>query len=234
MVYIAICDDESIFVKAFTNMLEKLLKSWDLDCEIAVFENGKELLLHKKSFDVYFLDFEMPELDGFKLAEKIRNKWGNLPKLVFVTSHPEMVYDAFQYGVTAFIRKSNLEKDLEKNMHVIVRRLEKQNVVYEIKADNKIIYKKVEKIVYIEVYAHQLIFHCDDGDYTMREKLENAEERLRGCGFIKTHRCYLINMQFLKRIETKQVVLDVGKIINIPLSKYRIQQVKSEFLNYTM
>jgi DNA-binding LytR/AlgR family response regulator len=66
----------------------------------------------------------------------------------------------------------------------------------------------------------------------MRGRLENAENQLNGYGFVKTHRSYLINMRFLKRIELRNVILDAGKIINIPLSKYRVQDVKNEFLKY--
>jgi DNA-binding LytR/AlgR family response regulator len=94
------------------------------------------------------------------------------------------------------------------------------------------VYKHIWEIIYVEVYAHQLIFHCSDGEYSMRGRLENAENQLNGYGFVKTHRSYLINMRFLKRIELRNVILDAGKIINIPLSKYRVQDVKNEFLKY--
>lgn len=232
MVHIALCDDERLFAKSFIDMLAKNFKNVNLDCDIVFFENGESLLAHEEGFDVYFLDFEMPEPDGFEVAGKIRKKWGNAPELIFVTSHQEMVYDAFRYDVTAFIRKCNLEEDLDKNMPFIIRKAEWQNAIYEIKSEKMTVYKHIEQIIYVEVYAHRLTFHCDDGEYFARGRMESAEKQLTGYGFVKTHRCYLINMRFLKRIESGRVILDYGKIINIPLSKYRTQDVKREFLKY--
>jgi CheY-like chemotaxis protein len=66
------------------------------------------LLVNREKFDGIFLDLEMPELDGFQLAEKVRRSPSNkVTPIVIVTgreSHDSM-QRSFANGATFFLQK---------------------------------------------------------------------------------------------------------------------------------
>lgn len=66
--------------------------------------------------DLFFLDIEMPEMDGYELAQRIRDN-GHTAPIIFLTgnSSKEYVLKAIQSGADDFIVKPiNAEKMLEK------------------------------------------------------------------------------------------------------------------------
>ena len=88
------------------------------------FSNGYELIHDiEQNHSVYnfiFLDIDMPEPDGFQLAAKISSS--NDCYIIFVTSHPELVYDSLYFRPLNFITKSNDSFFTEK-LHSVVNQL---------------------------------------------------------------------------------------------------------------
>jgi CheY-like chemotaxis protein len=72
---IAICDNDKNCNKKLHAMLTDYTKRNNIDnCEICEYTSGEKLLIEYAPgiFDVIFLDVEMPCLDGFETARKIR------------------------------------------------------------------------------------------------------------------------------------------------------------------
>jgi signal transduction histidine kinase/CheY-like chemotaxis protein len=67
---ILLAEDNAVNQKIATRMLEKLGHT------VAVAENGQEALdaIARQDFDAIFMDVQMPEMDGLKATEKIREK----------------------------------------------------------------------------------------------------------------------------------------------------------------
>jgi CheY-like chemotaxis protein len=62
----------------------------------------------QEKFDGIFLDLEMPKLNGFELAQKIReSSWNNLTPIVIVTGREDRdtMQKAFATGATFFLQK---------------------------------------------------------------------------------------------------------------------------------
>ncbi|MDR0886239.1 MAG: response regulator, partial [Clostridiales Family XIII bacterium] len=69
---IAICDDNNIIAESIQEALEKVLQTLALtEYSIETYANGVDFVRHNVAYDLVILDVEMPELDGFELAEKI-------------------------------------------------------------------------------------------------------------------------------------------------------------------
>lgn len=66
-----------------------------------------------QGFSLVFLDWEMPEIDGFDLAGQLYLKNPHL-KVVFVSNYESIVFDAYEYMPLWFVRKSSLERDMLK------------------------------------------------------------------------------------------------------------------------
>ena len=46
---------------------------------------------------------------------------------------------------------------------------------------------------YVEISGHTLTYHTKDGDISVRESMERAEQSLGG-DFVRCNKCYLVNL----------------------------------------
>ena len=70
MLKIALCDDDAVFLKELTGKIQELLRFEEKNAAIASFVNPTALTASVASgdrFDIFILDVEMPQIDGFKL-----------------------------------------------------------------------------------------------------------------------------------------------------------------------
>ncbi len=132
MLRVAICDDNNVFVNKMSQAVKsEFTRQNNEDIELETYVSSELMFQHHliKPFDVIFLDIDMPELDGFQLAAKISSS--NDCYIIFVTNHPELVYDSLYFRPLNFITKSNDSFFTEK-LHSVVNQLfneMKQNTI---------------------------------------------------------------------------------------------------------
>src|SRR5262249_19820054 len=80
---ILLADDNLVNQKAALRMLERLGYRPD------VAANGVEVLqaLRRQTYDVVFMDVQMPELDGLEATRQIRLRMGAKPYIIAMTAH---------------------------------------------------------------------------------------------------------------------------------------------------
>ena len=80
---ILLAEDNPVNQKVALKMLKKLGFSAD------AVTNGWEVLeaLERKHYDVVLMDIQMPEMDGFETAQRIRQKWPEKPRIIAVTAY---------------------------------------------------------------------------------------------------------------------------------------------------
>ena len=83
------------------------------------------------------------------------------------------------------------------------------------------------KIIYVECTNKTLSIVMENEKLEITYKLTDLEEMLKGYGFIRIHKGYLVNYRYIFSIERGEVILDIGE--RLPVSKYRISEVKEEF-----
>ncbi len=86
----------------------------------------------------------------------------------------------------------------------------------------------VDDIYYVEAELSKIHLVTCNEEHVLPISISETEKLLEGDGFIKTHRSYLINANHIKEIKHRLVILDNGK--ELPVSKYRIKQVRMKYL----
>lgn len=81
-----------------------------LKAEVRPLSDSQEAaaLIEREKFDGIFLDLEMPQLDGFQLAERIRrSSWNKLTPIVIVTGREQRdtMQRSFKTGAMFFLQK---------------------------------------------------------------------------------------------------------------------------------
>lgn len=106
---ILVCEDE----KEVRDLLTELLLKEKY--EIALATDGKEAVERAKDMqpDLILLDIRMPKLDGFEVAQKVR-EFNNKVKIIFITGFqsPELLKEAEKYDIAGYIVKPSTTKDI--------------------------------------------------------------------------------------------------------------------------
>jgi len=98
------------------------------DYQVILKENGKEGLeaFNKGSYDLVLLDIMLPLLDGFTVAEEIRQNDGEIP-IIFMTAKAmkEDKYKGFRIGADDYITKPFSTEELKLRINAILRRVKR-------------------------------------------------------------------------------------------------------------
>ena len=112
---IFVIDDEEKIIKSAQRHFNKLEPSARLE----TFMNPNDALkaIKKEGIvpDIVFCDIEMPEMNGIKLAGKLKSLVPDL-HLVFVTAYSEYAMDAFRVEAQGYLLKPVSLKDLRKEL----------------------------------------------------------------------------------------------------------------------
>lgn len=107
---VLICDDSKIARKQLARVLPT---DWDVDVEYA--ENGQEALelLSASTFDILFLDLNMPVKDGYETLEVLQS-FTQSPAVIVVSGdiQPKAVERVKSMGAVAFHKKPAFAEDL--------------------------------------------------------------------------------------------------------------------------
>ncbi len=231
MIKIAICDDEEIDAENVKGKLNEILTAQNILSETQTFLHARDLLVcdDLQTFDLIFLDIDMPEVDGISLAKDIRDKKHKC-KIIFITNHEEMVYETFKYEPFRFIRKYKIDEELEEAVVSILKNHfnSSEKIIFETKSGK--IKISVDDILYFEVQGHSVICVTLKNKYTLKEPLFKIKKQLNEETFLLVHKSYLVNSLHMFSVEQTDIVLK-NIDIRIPLSKHRRKDIKKQFIS---
>lgn len=228
---IAVCDDEKRCRDTILNYLRDYFRE-EKEPEITAFTRGEELLetyKRGKTFDLIFLDVEMDGLSGVETGEKIRELDEEV-LIIFVTSYAKYVPDAFRVRAFQFLVKPLKREEFEKETRRALTVIQKRRKLYHIKNKDSENYVEIRSIMYIEVYHKLIHIHTVNGIYKMGGCLSTELNKLEEYGFVKCHKSFIVNMNFVKGIERSEIQLKNKQ--TIPLGRTMREEVMRKFCYY--
>ncbi len=163
--------------------------------------------------DVMFLDINMPEATGLRLAEALQNlKYP--PAVVFVTAYSEHAMDAFRVNAIDYLQKP---VETERLAKAVARVREQVALQAQVQKSERIPVEKAQKKILIEIDKIRFVEARDDYSYIQTDtnryfstaSLAQLEKRLDGHGFFRVHRSYLVNLSTVEEIES----VEGGKLL---------------------
>jgi len=227
---ITICDDMAEDIALLSNALS----AYDPLFEITSFTNEKtlvdELMDDSFSADILFLDIYMPEMDGIRVAQKIRSKKKDL-KIIFLSSSKEHYPQAYEVFAFNYIEKPFIKERLYAVLDCALGELRKDSG-YKISIQYKGAVHNVDcrDIFYIESQNKLLLFHFSGGN-TLQcyGRLEDILNDLRGKFFIRCHQSFLVNLSHVT--EMKKNYIRTGQVM-ISVSRKYGKDVKEQYYSY--
>ncbi|MCL2491678.1 MAG: LytTR family DNA-binding domain-containing protein [Coriobacteriia bacterium] len=187
--------------------------------------------------DVIFLDIHMPGFSGLQLAEGLKTH-PNPPAIIFVTAHSKHALAAFDVNAVDYLMKPvdvgrleiAINKVIEKGGEADAREAEKEMRITASKGNKKFLLAP-DEIAYFMAKDDYCFIHTAHDHFLSTTSLTSFENRLSDHRFFRTHRRYLVNIDWISAVES-----DVGSSLiltmkddeksKIPVSRRRIVEFK--------
>lgn len=220
---IAICDDEPLFCEMLKDKIYSYSNKNNLDTCIDIFYDGHMLLNNSRNYDIVFLDYQMPNVNGLEVAKEIRKK-NMLSMIVFISSFPEIVYKTFLYDTFRFLIKPLKDEELYEALDSF-RRIKGMHypvLVYS-EGEHKSIY--TGDIVYIEANGRNSIIRTLKDSLQCTKSINKVYTLLPSNCFFITHRSFIVNFNSIVSFDKNSIKLINGEIAKISRDRY------TKFLN---
>jgi two-component system, LytTR family, response regulator len=167
--------------------------------------------------DLVFLDVQMPKLTGLELLDLLEQP----PLIIFSTAYDQYAIKAFEMNAIDYLLKpyskerftqailkaisqagsgimasapvQNLVKTLDENPEFLQR--------IAVKSRHKVSVIPIDDIIYMEAEGDYVMLHTKDAKHLKEKTMKYFESHLDPTRFIRIHRSYIVNAQFIDRIE---------------------------------
>ncbi|ASK62487.1 DNA-binding response regulator [Virgibacillus phasianinus] len=204
-------------------------------------ETGEQLielyLAHEP--DVIFLDVQMPGMPGVEAARRITElTYNQSPLFVFTTAYDEYAIDAFEIDATDYLLKPYDDTRFQKTMNRVRKQLtqmdgkdnqqSRQTQAHAVKLlvddGDRMAVLSPNSIYYAVPSKRMLEIHTKDEVIESRMTLQELEDKLHGLAFFRTHRSYLVNLNYIREITpwfngTCNITLQDKHHTTIPVSR---------------
>lgn len=235
MISIAIVEDDKNELEQLKSCIERYSRETGEEFSVTAFKDGLAFLDgYRHGFDVVFMDINMPYESGIGVAKRLRVIDSEVC-LIFVTQMAQYAISAFDVNARDYILKPVIYSAFAFRFERVlagVRAQARRHRSIIVKSNKGAIKVDVNNIRYIEVIRHTVIYHTVGGDIEAWESLKNAESALGdlvGSRFERCNNCFLVNLEFVDRVEDDTVY--VGKD-ELKMSRARKKAFSAAFTRY--
>lgn len=228
-----VIDDEPLAIDVVVNYLKRLGVEHITTCA-----NGIEAfqLLRQESFDLVFLDIEMPQLTGLDLLKSLPQR----PLIVITTAYRDYAVEGFEMEVLDYLVKPFSFPRFLQTMEKATRTMqqtagpaetsptepaptaaEEDNFLF-LRADHQWVRIDLDSLLYIESLRDYVRIVTQNKSYIVHLPLADLTTRLPAERFIRVHRSYTIALQRVDRVS--QHCAHIGDKL-IPISRAHRQEV---------
>lgn len=233
---IAICDDNEAELIRIKELLEFYAQYNNQTFIIKCFSSSVELAstAEFEKFDIYFLDIIMPVMDGINLAREIRTFDKSSP-VIFLTSSPEFAVESYTVKAFNYLLKPVNKDALYNTIDDILETFHKEHFDTFIIKNNSGIHKiYLSDIVYAEALNRKVILNLKNNEQIVSTDVFSSicDTLMAHKEFALPHRSFIVNMNYIKTIDTIKIQLFNEKII--PLAQRRVSDIKKQYLDFQM
>jgi two-component system LytT family response regulator len=188
---------------------------------------------------ILFLDIEMPEMSGIRIAELVDDAG---PAIVFVTAFGQYATRAFDVKAIDYVLKPFSDQRLRDALdrakqRVRERRLGelapdaetrtyRQRLAFKV-GDRSVVLKTTE-IHWIEAEDYYVLLHTARGRHLVRVSMASLEAELDPAIFVRAHRAAIVNLDAVQELCTKEAAfLRLVDGTRVPVSRARRRNVEA-------
>lgn len=237
MVHIAICDDNDHIVQFIYDIVYDKFRSLKIPFKIVKCSNGEDLLYQIKEvgdFDLVFLDIELGVDNGIDTAAKIKES-NPCCYVVFISGYEKYYKAAFSVQPYQFLDKPIKKEDMERIIETVSKKLINDDQVFAFEYGRKQYRINLREILYFVSDLRKIMICTKDGAvYYFYGKMNDVENELKNMSiaFMRIHQSYIINMNYIKVLQKKNIVMQDDSLF--PISSSRWKQVMEQYMYFVM
>jgi len=228
-----IVDDEPLAIE----ILEAYLKGIEEIDYLGSFQNvasAKEFI-EENVVDLILLDIQMPGTTGIEYVKSMEDP----PFIIFCTAYPQFALDGFELEALDYlvkpISKDRFEKAISKALeqfkliHVYeMNESAKSQDHFFVKSDKRQVKINFSEVLYIEGLKDYVIIKLETGRVITLMTMKSLEEKLPEDIFSRIHRSYIVNIQKVTALNSREVILiEKNQQKSLPIGKnYRDEFLK--------
>lgn len=206
---IAIVEDMPADAELLQHYFDRYSRESSDTFQIQVFRTGSEFLAaYRPIYDIVFMDIELPGRNGMDTAIALR-KLDDTVTLIFVTNMVRYAAQGYDVDAMAFLLKpvtyENFSLKLQRALSRCAGRRVPDLCITTTDGVRRI---SAGRVKYIETSGHYQIYHTTEGNFTSYGNMKDVEAALDSNLFIRSNRCYLVNLAFVRAIHGQMLVVD--------------------------
>ena len=237
-------DDEPLALRQISGYISKI-PFLELVATFRSAVKAKEWL-KENSTDLIFVDINMPDMTGVEFVQSLETP----TMVIFTTAYAEYAIEGYKLSAIDYLLKPFGLKDIERasekaqslyellqlqeqklaeaNAQAEVTQAEEGDEgVLSVYADRKTCLVKMSNIIYVESAGEYVRLHLNDGTKLVTLfRLKNMESSLQTAQFMRVHRSYIINLDYVSSYTKGRVFLSNDDYVPIG------ESYKEQFLGY--
>lgn len=219
-----IVDDEPLALDVIENYLSRLKDIETTRCSNAV---DAVQVMKQQSFDLIFLDIEMPMLTGFDFLRTIKDP----PAVIITTAYRDYAVEGFEYEVTDYLVKPISFPRFMKAFERAVKHMDKTDEAQEsspsseflfLKVDRKLLKIVIDDILFVESMKDYIRVSTNTENYICYQSLTSITEKLPADKFMRIHRSFTVALDKIDSVDGNCIVI---RDALIPISRELKQDV---------
>ena len=228
MYRIAVIDDNSTDSEYVTTLVKRWAEG-NFAVQIVTFPSAEAFLFtyeEDKNWDILLLDIEMGAMNGVELAKKIRQE-NQAVQIIFITGFPDFVGEGYEVAALHYLMKPVSAEKLSAVLDRAVVHLGKREKYLTVSHDRQQEFVPVSEILYVEAERQYVLIHTAGEVYRMKASLSETRDKLDEF-FFQCQRSFLVNLRYVKRINSGNVVLKNGE--EVPISRGMAEKIGKEIV----
>ena len=229
---VLICDDEIFAVESIKKIVSEYFVERNLCAEIVAETDSTKVIADKESFDIAFLDVEMPKHSGLEIAKHLLEINSNT--IVFIiTSHQDYLDSAMDLRVFRFLPKPLDRERVFSGLDSAIRFYnENTRMLLTDGSTAQRIYMR--DILYITIHKRKTLVVTKSDEVISDRSLAQWKEILPKNCFAQPHYSYIVSLQNIERLEKDNIVLkkNNNETVNVKISQRKYKEFKNKFFEY--
>ncbi|EOT44550.1 LytR/AlgR family response regulator transcription factor [Enterococcus columbae] len=231
MLKIAVCDDNQEFTNYFEEIIEEIYPNNQFS--IDVFNSPIRLVnvMKNNNYDIFFLDVEMPEMNGVDLAKQIRD-FDVKSFIIYLTSYSQYMKEVFKVNTFDYLLKPINKQELVSTLERIIKIVNASFTYFKYRKGGNLYQVPFSNIIYLEKNGRYTILHGSSIEekfiMTTDELISQLDE-----SFIQVHKSFIINSRYIEILRKNIVECRLTDIysqsyIQLPLGRKYKEQARDK------